>query len=104
MNKVPTNLDEAKQLHAMNQEKNRRHSVLAVYDFKTREYDRPFTSRNYEDGIRGFKHGVKQAGSQLANFPEDYELHALGEYDPTSGMLWALEKPIRIAGATDFNS
>lgn len=97
----PNNIDEAKAMHELNAERSRRDLIVSVYDHKQRAYSSPVVCKNAADGVRSFLHGRSDPQSMLSKFPEDYELHSLGEFDSETGRIFPISKPLRLASATD---
>lgn len=58
----------------------------SIYDVRTKLYDDNWSSPNDETAIRTLTTGVNKPGEHtLFNYPEDFALFYMGEYDPESG-------------------
>lgn len=76
--------------------------VFAVYDLKARAYMAPFTCATVGIAIREFARSVGHPGSPFAEFPEDFQLYQLGEFDSGSGELRSPLPPLPLARAIEF--
>lgn len=56
-------------------------TVVAVSDRAVGAFNRPFFAPSKGAAIRSFIDEVNRAESPMAQHPEDYELHYLGEWD-----------------------
>lgn len=62
--------------------------LYAVRDLKSKMYDIPFFAHSDLFAERRFRidvTGERSKDSMIGTFPEDFELHALGEFETTSG-------------------
>jgi len=59
--------------------------VYSVYDAKAHAFMQPFFMMNEPLAIRTFANAINKRDSQLGVNPEDYTLHACGEFDDSSG-------------------
>jgi hypothetical protein len=55
--------------------------MLAVYDVKSESYEVPFFKVNEQIAMREFALVCRDEQMLMNKFPEDYELHLLGEFD-----------------------
>lgn len=62
--------------------------VCSVQDIKA-DYGDPFVSDNVFVACRVFESTVKHSGSLLHEYPEDFRLIQIGEYDTHTGELTA---------------
>lgn len=61
--------------------------LYSVKDVKAASYFRPFPSVNDQVAIRDLKTLVNTNESEVAKYPEDYELWFLGELDEKNGSI-----------------
>lgn len=61
--------------------------LFCVYDAKASFYLKPFTEQSTVQALRGFDAAVNEGDSQLKKFPDDFELHEIGEFDESTGTL-----------------
>lgn len=61
--------------------------VLAVFDSAVQAFGQPFFVPAIGAGVRSFVDEVNRAApdNQLANHPEDFELHYVADFDDESG-------------------
>lgn len=62
-----------------------KHIVCAIYDSSVKEYLPPFNQRTKEEAIRAFRMAVNKPGHDFNQWPEDFTLFALGEFDSEKG-------------------
>lgn len=68
--------------------------VLSVYDRKTKQYDKIFTSRSTERIQEEFDVICANPETQYSKYPADYEVHELGifndspQHDPEISNSW----------------
>lgn len=76
---------------------------FAVYDSAAKVFMDPFMARTTEEALRRFRATVNhpEAGS-IAEFPEDYTLFQIGEYDLETGLIRGLETPHSLGLAITF--
>jgi len=60
--------------------------ILAIKDKKI-GFDVPFTMPNEGAAIRSFGEACKNKESNLAKYPEDFELFSIGEFDTATGEI-----------------
>lgn len=58
-----------------------RHKVYTVFDSKAQVYMQPFYMRADGEAIRAFRQSIARPGHQFADYPADYTLFGIGEYD-----------------------
>lgn len=72
-------------------------NVYAFLDVKTNFFLPPMFFHNTPDAMRGVIRMSKNEHHPISEFPEDYQLFRLADYDDTTGHIKSLEKPERIA-------
>ena len=61
--------------------------LYSVKDVKAASYFRPFPSVNDQVAIRDLKSLVNSKESEISNYPEDYELWYIGDFDEKIGTI-----------------
>lgn len=75
-------------------------SIYAVRDIKN-DFGTPFTAANDNIAKRMYLAEQKNKDSMLAQFPADFELWKLADYDTKSGQLYPSMENIAVQGADD---
>lgn len=73
--------------------------VTAVRDCKGEMYSAPRFNHTISEAEREFKLLANDGKSMMAQFPEDFDLFYLGEYDNLSGKFTSLATPTHICKA-----
>lgn len=73
--------------------------AFSVRDAKGEVFHTPFFKKTHGEAERDFTMLVRDEKSQLRQFPEDYDLYFLGEYDDQSGVFKTLDTPQHIIKA-----
>lgn len=74
--------------------------IYSVYDSKARTFSNPFVSMRQEMAIRDFTQAARDPQSQISNFPEDYTLFEMGEFDDEIGTFNTHSQPINLGMAS----
>ncbi len=61
--------------------------MFAIHDSKAEAFNVPFSLPNEALAVREFTALVNSPDSQIGQFPEDYTLFEVGEYDTQSGKI-----------------
>lgn len=61
--------------------------VFCIRDAKVGFYGPPMVLRSTGEAIRIFTDAVSDPKSQISKYPEDFSLHAIGEYDEIKGEM-----------------
>lgn len=61
--------------------------MFSVYDSAADRYTDPFVAPTIEWAIREFRRSANQPGKQISEYPQDYTLFHIGEFNPESGVL-----------------
>lgn len=72
--------------------------AFSVYDVKVEAYMPPLFARTYGEAERFWADLKSDSQSPYSKHPEDYQLFQVGEFDPSTGMLYAVEEVKRIHG------
>lgn len=75
--------------------------VCSVYDRKADLWGLPFYSHSKATAVRDFAAAVRSGQGNVAQFPEDYELHLVGGFDEATGSISVYDREI-LASAKDF--
>ena len=62
-------------------------NLYAVRDTKSMTFGRPFLLQNDEMAMRSFMSAVTGADEPMSEYPDDYTLYRIGEYDDTTGLI-----------------
>lgn len=71
--------------------------LYSVYDKKGDEYSSPFKAHTHGDASRSITSTLMKGGTMLNQFPEDYVLYYVGDFNVTTGLLTPLESPVHVA-------
>lgn len=61
--------------------------AFSVYDNKVKVYHTPFFQHHREEAKRMVQKMVNTTDSNIANYPQDFELYELGVFDDDSGKI-----------------
>ena len=75
---------------------------FAAFDSATQLFLPPFPAQTIEEAIRGFRSVVNRPDHQFNQFPEDYTLFHLGEFDTATGAFTSLSTPHNLGLAVSF--
>jgi len=73
--------------------------MYSVRDAKTEIFNPPFYKKTHGEAERDFTTLCRDDKSQVAQYPEDYDLYFLGTYDDVSGRIDSLDTPQHIIKA-----
>lgn len=76
--------------------------MYAVRDKAVEAFMQPFFVRANGEAIRSFADAVNDSNSPFYKHPGDFELYALGDFDPSSGRCDVAQGPIRVIAALDL--
>lgn len=77
--------------------------VFSVFDSATKLFLDPFFAQTIEEALRRFRATVNHPeATNINEYPEDYTLFHLGEYDLESGELRPLSTPHSLGLAVTF--
>lgn len=63
--------------------------LFSVYDSKAAAFNMPFSSANRSTAVRDFTRAANDPSTSMYEFPEDYTLYEVGEFDEDLGTLVA---------------
>ena len=78
-------------------------NIYCIHDKKAETYETIFCLPNNAYAIRSFQEAVNK-DTPYGNYPEDFELVQLGEYNQETGKLEALPSPAILIQATDLKT
>lgn len=67
--------------------------VYSIRDSKAEAYNPPFFKHSHGEAERDFATLANDEKSMVAQYPEDFDLYFLGEYDNISGKISVLDTP-----------
>lgn len=73
--------------------------MFSIFDAKASIFHPPFYKRSHGEAERDFSQTANNKETQLNQFPEDYDLYYLGEYDDNSGKFEPLKSPQHVTKA-----
>lgn len=73
--------------------------MYSIYDSKAEVYNTPFFSKTHGEAERSFKTLTNDPKSQVNQYPEDFDLYHIGEYDDNKGITKSLDTPKHILKA-----
>lgn len=76
--------------------------LFAVRDAKTTLFGNPFCAITHADAQRSFVAGTNNPQSMVCQFPEDFALWHIGEYDQETGILTKFDQPVHMLNAIDL--
>lgn len=77
------------------------HKVYSIRDSKTEVFNVPFYKVTHGEAERDFRTLANDEKSRLAQYPEDFDLYFIGEYDDNTGKMNALDTPQHIVKAVN---
>lgn len=69
------------------------HKLFAIRDSKTEFFGPPWAKSTHGEAERDFTTLVNDPQSQIFNYPQDYDLYLLGEYDSNTGKITPEDTP-----------
>lgn len=73
--------------------------VFTVKDSKADAWNQPFFKSTHGEAERDFRTLVNDNKSLLSQYPEDFDLYYLGEYDEMTGKFITLDTPQHVIKA-----
>lgn len=78
--------------------------VFAIRDSKAEIFNLPFFNKTPGEAERNFKSLVNDGKSTVSQYPDDFDLYYLGEYDDQSGVVKSLDTPQHIVKAVQLKA
>lgn len=63
------------------------YKLFTVFDRESKTYDRPFAAPTERDAKAGFANAVNNKETNFGQFPQDFDLHYLCDFDPRTGEM-----------------
>lgn len=73
--------------------------IYAIRDSKAECFHNPFYQSTHGEAERAFRTAVADEKTTLNQYPEDFDLYYLGEYDDNTGKMMALDTPQHVIKA-----
>lgn len=73
--------------------------LYAIRDSKGEAYGPPFIQKTHGEAERTFQELSNDGKSQIAKYPEDFDLYYLGVWDDNAGKIETLDTPMHIVKA-----
>lgn len=77
--------------------------VFSIYDSKAEAFMRPFFMRNAGEAVRAFETTVRDENTQFFQFPGDFTLFEVGEWDEDKGVFKNLDAKVNLGVAVQFS-
>lgn len=75
------------------------YKMYSVRDAKTETYNPPWYKLTHGQAERDFKTMTNDSKSPIYQYPEDFDLYYVGEYNESNGKLSSLDTPQHVAKA-----
>lgn len=78
--------------------------IVSLKDTATQVFGTPFFVHAPAQAVRSLRDAVnaKDADTDIARHPDDFELFELGSFDPASGVITPCEKAVFVCRAKDL--
>lgn len=73
--------------------------IFSIRDAKAEVFNTPFFQKTHGEAERSFRTLVNDGKSTVNQFPDDFDLYYLGEYDDNLGTVKTLDTPQHITKA-----
>lgn len=78
--------------------------MYSIRDSKAEVFNQPFFCHTHGEAERNFTQLAKDEKSFISQYPTDYDLYYIGDYDTVSGKIKALDTPQHIQKAATLPS
>lgn len=78
--------------------------MFTIRDSRAECYNTPFFQKSHGDAERSFMSLAQDDKSLISQYPEDFDLYFLGEYDDISGKVKTLDTPQHLLKAATIPS
>lgn len=75
--------------------------MYSIRDSKGEFYSQPFVKNTHGEAERDFQSLANDEKSQVAQYPEDFDLYFLGEYDNITGKITPQDSPQHVQKAVN---
>lgn len=76
-------------------------NYYAIRDIKSQTFNRPFGGLTVEQVKRSIYSSISQGNSEIAQFPEDFELYLVADFDDKTGVITG-QKPVMICNCREI--
>lgn len=76
--------------------------IFAIYDKKVAIYRYPHFHQNIQDAVRQFQQEVKNPQNPLSQYPEDFDLYQIGQFDETTANIVPVQPAFYIESAINL--
>lgn len=76
--------------------------VFSIRDQKAEVFNTPFFQKSIGEAERNFKTLVNDDKSTVSQYPEDFDLYYLGEYNDNLGLITSLDTPQHVIKAVQL--
>lgn len=76
--------------------------IFSVHDSKAEAYLPPIYFKTAGEAIRAFETTVKDPKTQMHNYPQDFTLVELGDYDERTAKISMLAQPKILGNASEY--
>ena len=73
--------------------------AFSIRDAKAGVFNTPFFQKSIGEAERNFDKLCKDSSSMVAQYPDDFDLYLIGEYDDQSGNIKCLDTPQHLVKA-----
>lgn len=77
--------------------------IFALKDTKIGQYHNPFVQASEVTAIRGLEQALKNPDNQIAQYPSDFDLYEIGEFNLETGILIPRVSPKFIISALSLS-
>lgn len=78
--------------------------LFTIYDSKAETYSNPFYSQTTGTGIRMFERTVNDSSTQIHEYPHDFTLFEIGEWNDNDGIIEMYEIKRSLGLALEFKN
>lgn len=78
--------------------------VFSIRDAKAEVYHNPWFAKTHAEAERSFASLVRDGKSQVSQFPEDFDLYYVGDFDDQKGVIHSLDTPQHMHKAIQFKA
>lgn len=76
--------------------------VYSIRDRKTEMYNTPWFQKSHGEAERSFTSMAMDEKTTINQYPEDYDLYFIGEYNSDTGCLIPLDSPLHVSKAIEI--
>ena len=69
------------------------HKMYSIRDLKGEIFNTPFPAPTHAAAERNFEQVVRDPKTTIAQYPSDYDLYYIGDYDDNTGLMHPLQVP-----------